>query len=388
MMASSAYRLVGGRAAGTCAPGPGRHLLLRFLLLLPACTARADSSHNTTVAAAPVGGTSATEHFLAPPPELKVQASAGASNPSTPSADARAPHASMTTAPDATAAEATEPSATAPNAAAPNATAPNLTAASTLPAALLPSPRPWITGTWTTGYWDCCKPSCSWPGKGNVNRPALSCDIETGEAMPDANERSVCDGGRAASCLQHQPFLVHRRVGMGFAAAAVSGHHGLTGDTNCGQCYELRFVDQRHDAGAWGGAARGLVNKTMIVQVTNIGYDVTGDHSFDLQIPGAGRGIFDGCAAQFRGSRAGDFDCDNRYGGCRSRDGCSRLPLELRAGCYWRYDWLLWQQAGGQTNNPFVKFRRVRCPQALTNLSGFAALDDELLQDVNLADYV
>jgi len=53
----------------------------------------------------------------------------------------------------------------------------------------------------------------------------------------------------------------------------------------------------------------------MVVQVTNIGYDVSGEHSFDLQIPGAGQGIFtNGCTAQFSGHSSGDFDCDNNYG--------------------------------------------------------------------------
>ena len=33
------------------------------------------------------------------------------------------------------------------------------------------------------------------------------------------------------------------------------------------------------------------MGKSHIIQVTNIGYDVSGDHSFDLQIPGAGQGI-------------------------------------------------------------------------------------------------
>merc|ERR1719432_660580 len=50
----------------------------------------------------------------------------------------------------------------------------------------------WVSGTYTTGYWDCCKPSCSWPGKGNVNRPTLSCDANTGQKLFDANEGSVC----------------------------------------------------------------------------------------------------------------------------------------------------------------------------------------------------
>ena len=86
------------------------------------------------------------------------------------------------------------------------------------------------------------------------------------------------------------------------------------------------------------------MGKSHIIQVTNIGYDVTGDHSFDLQIPGGGQGIFDtGCVRQFPGGLFGgyystdDFDCGVRYGGCADESGCSRLPSELRAGCEWRF---------------------------------------------------
>jgi len=245
-----------------------------------------------------------------------------------------------------------------------------------------------VRGTWTTGYWDCCKPSCSWPNKGRMSRPVLSCDASTGEKLTDANVASVCDGGPAASCADNQPFVVDRRLSMGFAAIAVSGSHGLTGDDNCGQCFELKFLDTIHSNGNWGGSHPDLAGKSMVVQVTNIGYDVNGDHSFDLQIPGAGQGIFtDGCTAQFPGTSSGDFDCDNNYGGCFDKAGCARLPQELRSGCEWRYDWYRWFARGGQTNNPFVDFRRVRCPEHLTNISGSLPEDDSLHPEVDLASY-
>jgi len=245
-----------------------------------------------------------------------------------------------------------------------------------------------VRGTWTTGYWDCCKPSCSWPGKGRVNRPTLSCEAGTGRKLTDSNVASVCDGGSAASCADNRPFMVRPRLSMGFSAVAVSGSHGLTGDANCGQCYELKFIDQRHRDGSWGGSHPDLAGKSMVVQVTNIGYDVNGDHSFDLQIPGAGQGIFtNGCPAQFEGYASGDFDCDNNYGGCFERSGCTRLPEALRAGCEWRYDWYHWFKAGGQTNNPFVDFRRVRCPEHLTNVSGSSPEDDASQPELDLSSY-
>jgi len=122
--------------------------------------------------------------------------------------------------------------------------------------------------------------------------------------------------------------------------------------------------------------------------VTNIGYDVNGEHSFDLQIPGAGQGIFDtGCTRQFRNYKSGDFDCDNNYGGCDDKSGCSRLPSDLREGCEWRFDWYQWLKQNGQTNNPWVKFRRVRCPSQLTEISGSTPLDDAEYPEINPGNY-
>jgi len=246
----------------------------------------------------------------------------------------------------------------------------------------------WVTGTYTTGYWDCCKPSCSWPNKGKVNEPVLSCDANTGDVLFDTNVASVCHGGSATSCSNNKPFIVTNSLSMGFAAAAVSGSHGLTGDENCGQCFELQFTDQIHSNGNWGGSHPELAGKSMIVQVTNIGYDVNGEHSFDLQIPGAGQGAFTaGCSAQFSGYSSGDFDCDNNYGGCHDKSGCARLPEDLQSGCNWRYDWYHWLQSGGQTNNPYVNFRRVKCPAELVEISGSVPVDDDEYPVIDVSAY-
>jgi len=245
----------------------------------------------------------------------------------------------------------------------------------------------WVEGTWTTGYWDCCKPSCSWPGKGHVDKPVLACDSNTGEELYDANTPSVCGGGTAGSCASNKPFMVRPGLSMGFAAAAVSGTSGLTGDANCGQCYELVFTDQSHDGG-WGGAHPSIRGKSLVVQVTNIGYDVTGTHSFDIQIPGAGEGLFtDGCPVQYQGFSSEDFDCANHYGGCTDKSGCSRLPQALRDGCHWRHDWYRWLESDGTTNNPFVKFRRVQCPRQLTEITKSTPLDDADFPALVLDDY-
>jgi hypothetical protein len=233
----------------------------------------------------------------------------------------------------------------------------------------------WVEGTYVTGYWDCCKPSCSWTGKGSVTAPVRACKPDGSRADPA--DVSVCLGGVAGSCPDNQPWVLNDMTSLGFTAAAVSGGYGLTGDANCGQCYQLVFTSQVHADGNWGGCSASIVGKSHIVQITNIGYDVSGAHTFDLQIPGAGQGAFtSGCTRQF-GGKSGDYDCDNSYGGCNDASGCARLPASLRAGCQWRYSWFKWLVDNGKSNNPYVKFRRVKCPKQLTDISGSIPLDDD-----------
>lgn len=213
----------------------------------------------------------------------------------------------------------------------------------------------WVTGTYTTTYWDCCKPSCSWPGKGTLGKPVRSCHADGSTA--GVNERSACEaGGTAGACVDNTPWQVSAKLSYGFAAAAVSGSSGLTGDDNCGQCYAIRF----------------RTGHTHVIQVTNIGYDVRGDHSFDLMVPGGGRGIFkDGCdTLHGRGTNA---DCGRLYGGCQSRSACRQLAPYFRRGCRWRYSWL---GEASRSGNPRVRFRRVRCPKALVARSRTVAADD------------
>jgi len=253
----------------------------------------------------------------------------------------------------------------------------------------------WETGTWTTGYWDCCKPSCSWPNKGKLDSPVASCDAHTGKRLDSANVKSVCgeEQGRAVTCPSHQPSALNSGLSIGFAAATVTGKHGLDGDKVCGHCFELLFTDRSHvDKGTgdrWGGAHPDLVDKRMIVQVTNIGFDVVGNHSFDILIPGAGQGIFaDGCHRQYPDHAVDDFDCGNRHGGCSEKSGCARLPKELQPGCEWRHDWYKWLAASGKTNNPYIRFRRVQCPRQIVRLSGASPDDDSWMPAASMSDSV
>lgn len=101
----------------------------------------------------------------------------------------------------------------------------------------------------------------------------------------------------------------------------------------------------------------------MVVQSTNTGGDLS-NNQFDLMIPGGGVGLFDGCTSEFGGIPG------NQYGGVTSRDQCNQMPAKLQAGCFWRFDWF--QNA----DNPNFNFEQVRCPSALTGISGCVRQDD------------
>ena len=98
-----------------------------------------------------------------------------------------------------------------------------------------------------------------------------------------------------------------------------------------------------------------VVGKELIVQVTNTGGDLGNNH-FDLQMPGGGFGIFDGCTSQFGNS----YSWGQQYGGISQRLECSNLPAVLRSGCLWRFDWF------GNADNPTMRFKPVTCPTVLT----------------------
>lgn len=101
----------------------------------------------------------------------------------------------------------------------------------------------------------------------------------------------------------------------------------------------------------------------MLVQSVNTGGDLSGNQ-FDLQIPGGGTGIFDGCTTEF-GSSWGA-----QYGGISNRSECSALPARLQAGCDWRFDWF------GNADNPTHTFTQISCPAELTGVTGCVRDDD------------
>ena len=106
-----------------------------------------------------------------------------------------------------------------------------------------------------------------------------------------------------------------------------------------------------------------VAGKKMIVQSTSTGGDLGNNH-FDLNMPGGGVGIFDGCSPQV-GGLAGQ-----RYGGVSSRSECDSFPAALKPGCYWRFDWFK------NADNPTFSFRQVQCPAELVARTGCRRADD------------
>ncbi|OBZ81286.1 Endoglucanase-5, partial [Choanephora cucurbitarum] len=196
----------------------------------------------------------------------------------------------------------------------------------------------------TTRYWDCCKSSCSWPGKASVSAPVDVCG-KNGISLMDSNAQSGCNGGDGFMCNNNQPWAVNDDLAYGFAAASIAGSNEAGW---CCGCYELTFTS---------GPVSG---KKMVVQVTNTGGDLGANH-FDLQLPGGGVGIFNGCQSQWGAPGDG---WGQRYGGVSSVSECSSLPSALQAGCKFRFNWFK------NADNPTMTFKEVTCPSELTSRTG------------------
>ncbi|KAF2127894.1 glycoside hydrolase family 45 protein [Dothidotthia symphoricarpi CBS 119687] len=196
----------------------------------------------------------------------------------------------------------------------------------------------------TTRYWDCCKSSCGWPGKANVNQPIRSCD-KSDNPLADMNTQSACNGGSAYMCTNQSPWAVNTNLAYGFGAVKLAGG---SESTWCCSCYELTFTT---------GPVAG---KKLVIQATNTGSDL-GDNHFDLAMPGGGVGIYNACTNQFGAPAQG---WGQQYGGISQRSECDSFPTKLKAGCYWRFDWFM------NANNPDVTFKQVTCPKAITDKSG------------------
>lgn len=146
-------------------------------------------------------------------------------------------------------------------------------------------------------------------------------------------------------CNDNQPWAVTDDLAYGFAAASIAGSDEAGW---CCGCYELTFT------------STAIQGKKMVVQVTNTGGDLGSNH-FDLQLPGGGVGIFNGCQSQWNAPSNG---WGERYGGVSAESACSDLPNELQAGCKFRFEWFK------NADNPSVTFKEVTCPSTLTSKTG------------------
>ncbi|KAL8993127.1 MAG: hypothetical protein Q9169_006583 [Polycauliona sp. 2 TL-2023] len=191
----------------------------------------------------------------------------------------------------------------------------------------------------TTRYWDCCKPSCSWTQPG-LTSTVKTCDINDKPLANGVTEQSGCTGGGAFMCSDQSPWAVNDNLAYGFAAVTAS-------NPTCCQCYKLTFTDGP------------IKDKSMIVQATNTGNDVSGTQ-FDLAIPGGGFGQFDGCSKEWK---ATSDVWGAQYGG-PSTNQCSKFPTALQPGCGFRWGWMK------GADNPNVKYETVACPAEIVAKSG------------------
>ncbi|KAE8241538.1 hypothetical protein A4X03_0g8134, partial [Tilletia caries] len=98
------------------------------------------------------------------------------------------------------------------------------------------------------------------------------------------------------------------------------------------------------------------------------------DGQFDLQVPGGGVGDFNGCVSEYNSPPDG---WGQRNGGIKAASECTQLPASLHPGCLWRFR-TFDSRKGLQTTQ---SAERVKCPAALTKISGCVRHDDHMLAD-------
>ena len=250
-----------------------------------------------------------------------------------------------------------------------------------------PPPGEFCDG-YATRYWDCCKAHCGWSGNVNPGTEAAeSCNQADQSHGGNYEIVNSCDSlapDSAYTCYSNAPWAESPELALGFAAVPANGDI-------CGRCYRLEFTGLSHNAGDDPGCAA-LAGKAMIVQATNIGYDVGGGQ-FDILTPGGGVGLFDACSYQWGvdtnelGATYGGFLTACKEGGANTHDAIKSCVLErcdavfpvsnpelgeLRAACEWYVNWF------EAADNPSLKYQEVPCPQALVDISGVdrGPLDD------------
>ncbi|KAL9022250.1 MAG: hypothetical protein Q9185_000650 [Variospora sp. 1 TL-2023] len=197
----------------------------------------------------------------------------------------------------------------------------------------------------TTRYWDCCKPSCAWSRPG-LTAPVKTCDIQDQPLADGVIAQSGCTGGTSFMCSSQSPWAVNENLAYGFAAVTSS-------NPSCCTCYKLTFTGEN-----------AIKGKTMIVQATNTGDDVSGAQ-FDIAMPGGGFGRFDACTREWKATPA---VWGAQYGGSNTNQ-CSAFPAALQSGCGFRWDWMK------GVSNPTVDYEQVTCPSVLVAKSGCSVSD-------------
>jgi len=186
-------------------------------------------------------------------------------------------------------------------------------------------------------------------------------------------------------CYSQAPWVVNDTLAYGFAASS-------SGDV-CGRCFEIRFTGESYNGGDDPGSAA-LLGKRMIVQATNIGYDVSGGQ-FDILVPGGGVGAFNACSNQWGissdelGAQYGGLlrACKDELGWNATREqykGClaqscdsvfgSRGLTEMYEGCMFYVDFM------EAADNPSLRYREVQCPAEIIAASG---VDRGFLNDID-----
>ena len=243
---------------------------------------------------------------------------------------------------------------------------------------------------WLTRYWDCCKPSCSWPGKVRSGASAArQCHRDGVTAWPEDTQspwhatQSVCQDNVPADdaayvCNSHIPKVSPSDPSVSYVTVATSANNE---QATCGACFEITFEGTGHflpnDPGSVALKAK---HKRIIALATNVGYDVTQDKSrqFDVMIPGGGVGAFDGCTkqwerdvsstAQYGGflsscqqmfpNSASDATAHEKVKQCVMRQCTFWFPQgsNLLHGCEWFVTWY------EMADNPNVVWRATSCP--------------------------
>ncbi|KAL8924353.1 MAG: hypothetical protein Q9208_004135 [Pyrenodesmia sp. 3 TL-2023] len=152
---------------------------------------------------------------------------------------------------------------------------------------------------------DCCKPSCAWSRPGLAS-PVKTCNINDEPLADGVTAQSGCTGGTSYMCSSQSPWAINDNLAYGFAAVSAE-------NPACCTCYKLTFTDTE------------IKGKTMIVQATNTGHDVSGTQ-FDLAMPGGGFGLFDGCSNQWK---ANSSVWGAQYGGSNTNQ-CSAYPPNIK----------------------------------------------------------